>query len=102
MPLLVITIKRLPSGAWCARKAIPSDVREDHARLYKQRWEAKLTLPAALSAHEARVGVRRLFWHSDCSRIGTGCGGHREFTPFVTECPNFQKSINARLKCAAA
>jgi hypothetical protein len=57
MPLLVITIKRLPSGAWCARKAIPSDVRDDYAGLYKQRWEAKVTLPPELKPkRKSRLG----------------------------------------------
>jgi hypothetical protein len=32
MPLLVITIKSLPSGAWSARKGIPQDVRDEYAK----------------------------------------------------------------------
>ena len=39
------------------RKAIPKDVRDEYQRLYGQRWEAKLTLPAGAKAQDAKVRV---------------------------------------------
>jgi integrase len=37
------------------RKAIPKDVRDDYQRLYGQRWEAKLSLPAGTKDAKVRV-----------------------------------------------
>jgi hypothetical protein len=39
------------------RKGIPKDVRADYERLYGQKWEAKLTLPAGTKPQEAKVRV---------------------------------------------
>lgn len=48
-------LRRVRSGAYSARKSIPKDVRDEYARLYGPRWEAKLTLPASLNPLEAKA-----------------------------------------------
>ena len=40
------------------RKGIPKDVRDDYERLYGQRWEAKLTLPAGVRPQDYSIGRR--------------------------------------------
>src|SRR5260370_22896262 len=45
------------SRAIVIRKGMPKDVRDDYQRLYGQRWEAKLTLPAGMKPQEAKVRV---------------------------------------------
>jgi integrase len=45
---------RLESGTYKARRVIPKDIRPAYMRLFGPAWEAKLTLPAALSAAEAK------------------------------------------------
>jgi hypothetical protein len=39
------------------RKGIPKDARAEYQRLYGQRWEAKLTLPAGTKPHEVKVRI---------------------------------------------
>ena len=48
-------LTRSKSGAYAARKGIPKDVQDEYERLYGYRWEAKLTLPAALKPAEAKA-----------------------------------------------
>jgi integrase len=43
------------SRAIVTRKAIPKDVRDEYQRLYGQRWEAKLTLPAGTKNAKIRI-----------------------------------------------
>jgi integrase len=43
------------SRAIIIRKGIPKDVRADYQRLYGQRWEAKLTLPAGTKNAKVRI-----------------------------------------------
>ena len=38
------------------RKGIPKDVRDEYQRLYGQRWEAKLSLPAGTKDAKVRIG----------------------------------------------
>jgi hypothetical protein len=45
------------SGSIVHRIGIPKDVRADYERLYGQRWEAKLTLPAGTKPQEAKVRI---------------------------------------------
>jgi hypothetical protein len=44
--LTVAGLKRVRSGAFKARKALPEDIREAYAKLYGQRWEAIFWAPA--------------------------------------------------------
>jgi hypothetical protein len=50
MPALV----RTKTGAFQSRQRIPKDVADDHGRLYGQRHEVKLYLPASTSEQEAK------------------------------------------------
>src|SRR6516165_6859679 len=43
------------SRAIVTRKVIPKDVRDEYQRLYGQRWEAKLSLPAGTKNAKVRV-----------------------------------------------
>ena len=52
------------------RKAIPKDVRPEYQRLYGQRWEAKLTLPAGMKPQEAKVRISEFTAEVE-SRIAT-------------------------------
>jgi hypothetical protein len=52
------------------RKAIPQDVRADYERLYGQRWEAKLTLPAGMKSQQAKVRISEFTAEVE-SRIAT-------------------------------
>jgi hypothetical protein len=54
-----VSARRSKSGSVIARKGIPEDVREDYQRLYGQRWEAKLSVPAGTPA-EARGALVHL------------------------------------------
>ncbi|MDA9398553.1 hypothetical protein [Bradyrhizobium sp. CCBAU 45389] len=54
MAIRMAALVRTKSGEFFARKGIPADVREAYARLYGQRWEAQLRLPASTSKHEAK------------------------------------------------
>src|ERR1700681_3516767 len=54
MALRMTSLNRMRTGEFVARKAIPVDVREAYARLYKVSWEERLTLPANTPAHEAK------------------------------------------------
>jgi hypothetical protein len=51
----MITPRVSKSGSIIHRKGIPEAVRADYQRLYGQRWEAKLTLPAGMKPQEAKV-----------------------------------------------
>jgi hypothetical protein len=53
----MITPRISKSRSIIVRKAIPKDVRADYERLYGQRWEAKLTLPAGMKPQEAKVRI---------------------------------------------
>jgi hypothetical protein len=64
MPFLMVALRRLKSGAYAGRKAIPKDVRDDYERLYGQRWEAKFSLPAAIRDPPRYV-------HGGCPVVGS-------------------------------
>ena len=51
----MVTPKVTKSGSRLYRKAIPEDIREDYQRLYGARWEAKLSVPHDMPAHEAKI-----------------------------------------------
>jgi hypothetical protein len=53
----MITPRISKSRSIIVRKGIPKDVRAEYQRLYGQRWEAKLTLSAAMKPQEAKVRV---------------------------------------------
>jgi hypothetical protein len=53
----MITPRISKSGSIVHRKGIPEAVRTEYQRLYGQGWEAKLTLPAGMKAHEAKVRI---------------------------------------------
>jgi integrase len=53
----MITPRISKSGSIVHRKGIPEAVRADYQRLYGQRWEAKLTLPAGMKRQEAKVRI---------------------------------------------
>jgi integrase len=53
----MVTPRVSKSRSIITRKAIPKDVRAEYQRLYGQRWEAKLTLPAGMKPQEAKVRV---------------------------------------------
>ncbi len=55
MPFGLASMTRANSGAYSVRKAIPADVRDEYERLYGQRWEAKLRLPASMRPQEAKA-----------------------------------------------
>jgi hypothetical protein len=51
----MITPRITKSRTIIIRKGIPKDVRDDYQRLYGQRWEAKLSLPAGTKDAKVRV-----------------------------------------------
>jgi hypothetical protein len=51
----MITPRVSKSRSVTIRKGIPKDVRADYERLYGQRWEAKLTLPAGTKDAKVRI-----------------------------------------------
>ena len=51
----MITPRISKSRSIVVRKGIPKDVRADYERLYGQKWEAKLTLPAGTKPQEVKV-----------------------------------------------
>ena len=51
----MITPRVSKSRSITGRKAIPKDVRPDYERLYGQKWEVKLTLPAGAKPQEVKV-----------------------------------------------
>jgi integrase len=53
----MITPRICNSRAITVRKGIPKDVRDEYQRLYGQRWEAKLTLPAGMRPQDAKVRI---------------------------------------------
>ncbi len=53
----MITPRISKSRSIVTRKVIPKDVRAEYQRLYGQRWEAKLTLPAGTKPQEAKVRI---------------------------------------------
>jgi integrase len=53
----MITPRVAKSRSTTIRKGIPKDVRAEYQRLYGQRWEAKLTLPAGMRPQEVKVRV---------------------------------------------
>ena len=53
----MITPRVSKSRSIIVRKGIPKDVRADYERLYGQKWEAKLTLPAGMKPQEVKVRV---------------------------------------------
>jgi integrase len=66
----MITPRISKSRSITVRKGIPKDVRDDYEKLYGQRWEAKLTLPAGTKPQEAKVRVGE-FTSEVESRIAT-------------------------------
>jgi hypothetical protein len=52
----MITPRVSKSRSIITRKAIPKDVRAEYQRLYGQRWEAKLSLPAGTRDAKVRIG----------------------------------------------
>jgi integrase len=55
MASLMVALKGSRQAGFSARKVIPKDVREAYTRLYGVAWEAKLSIPPGLSAHEAKA-----------------------------------------------
>jgi integrase len=55
MTFAMAALTRSKSGAYTARKGIPKDVQAEYERLYGQRWEAKVTLPASLKPSQAKA-----------------------------------------------
>src|SRR5262249_2680931 len=55
MLLRMSTPRVTKSRAIVTRKGIPKDVRDEYQRLYGQRWEAKLSLPAGTKDAKVRV-----------------------------------------------
>jgi hypothetical protein len=53
----MITPRISKSRSIVHRKGIPEAVRGEYQRLYGQRWEAKLTLPAGTKPQEAKVRI---------------------------------------------
>jgi len=53
----MITPRISKSRSIIHRKGIPEAVRAEYQRLYGQRWEAKLTLPAGMKSHETKVRI---------------------------------------------
>jgi integrase len=53
----MITPRVSKSRSITIRKGIPKDVRAEYQRLYGQRWEAKLTLPAGMRPQQAKVRI---------------------------------------------
>ena len=51
----MITPRISKSRSIDVREGIPKDVRADYERLYGQKWEAKLTLPAGTKPQEVKV-----------------------------------------------
>jgi hypothetical protein len=51
----MITPRISKSRSVIVRKGIPEDVRAEYQRLYGQRWEAKLILPAGTKPQEVKV-----------------------------------------------
>jgi hypothetical protein len=51
----MITPRVAKSRSIVVRKGIPKDVRADYERLYGQKWEAKLTLPAGTKPQQVKV-----------------------------------------------
>ena len=66
----MITPRISKSRSITIRKGIPKDVRAEYQRLYGQRWEAKLTLPAGLKPQEAKVRISEFTAEVE-SRIAT-------------------------------
>ena len=63
MALRMVALNRAADGQWFARKGIPEDIREDYARLYGVKREARLKLPADTPHHEAKA--RRGEWEAE-------------------------------------
>ncbi|MGA7162896.1 MAG: hypothetical protein WBX37_02900, partial [Pseudolabrys sp.] len=57
MSLRMVTPRRSKFGSTTVRKGIPKDVRAEYQRLYGAGWEAKLTIPAGMLAHDAKVRI---------------------------------------------
>jgi len=66
----MVSLSRAADGRWFARKGVPEDVREEHARLHGYRWEAQLKLPADTPRHEAKTRIAE--WEAEIeTRIAT-------------------------------
>jgi hypothetical protein len=55
MTIAMAALTRSKSGAYTARKGIPKDVQDEYERLYGQRWEVKLSLPADTRPQDAKA-----------------------------------------------
>jgi hypothetical protein len=70
MALRMVALNRIADGRWFARKVIPTDVREEHQRLYGHKSEAHLKLPADTPKHEAKARLGE--WQAEVeTRIAT-------------------------------
>ncbi|UPT96303.1 hypothetical protein J4G48_0046050 [Bradyrhizobium barranii subsp. apii] len=70
MALRMVALNRAPDGRWFARKGVPEDVRADYQRLYGQKREAHLKLPADTPKHEAKARLGE--WEAEVeTRIAT-------------------------------
>ncbi|WP_342714155.1 hypothetical protein [Bradyrhizobium sp. B039] len=70
MALRMVALNRATDGRWFARKGIPEDVRKDYQRLYGQKREAHLKLPADTPKHEAKARLGE--WEAEVeTRIAT-------------------------------
>lgn len=55
MLLRMVGLVKVKNGGYVARKGIPEDVRDEYARLYGPRWEAKLRVPGGTSSATAKT-----------------------------------------------
>jgi integrase len=70
MALRMVSLSRAADGRWFARKGIPEDVRDEHARLFGYKREAQLKLPADTPRHEAKTRLAE--WEAEIeTRIAT-------------------------------
>jgi hypothetical protein len=70
MALRMVSLNRAADGRWFARKGIPEDVRDEYARLYGYKREARLNVPADAPRHEAKTRLGE--WEAEIeTRIAT-------------------------------
>jgi hypothetical protein len=55
MSAWMVELRRLRSGGFVARKAIPKDIRDAYAKLFGKAWEEKLNIPPGTPAHAAKA-----------------------------------------------
>ena len=70
MASLMVALRGSKTNGFTARKAIPADVRNEYARLYRVAWEEKLRIAAGTSLHDAKAQCAE--WISEIeNRIAT-------------------------------